>query len=343
MDYGHLKFCVVGVGRMGVRHLQAAQQLGMQIEGVADVSPFAVQSACQTFDLPASAEFSSLGAMLEKTRPDALVIATTAPSHCEAVIAASRAGVKHILCEKPMANSLAEAQAMIAACDAHGTQLAINHQMRFMPQYSEVKELLGSEKLGALVSVVVAGSNFGLAMNASHYFEMFRYLTNSSVASVQAWFEKDHLNNPRGAEFEDRSGRLLATGEQGQTLYIDFSAAAGHGLQCIYICRHGQIMVDELSGDMRIIARQAQYRDLPTTRYGLPADTENRAIAPADTVGPTLAVWQAMLNGESFPNGTVGLHALKCLVAAHESHRLNGQAVSLNSPPLPAQQYFKWA
>ena len=108
---------------------------------------------------------------------------------------------------------------------------------------------------------------------------------------VQAWFDPGQLANPRGPQFEDRSGRLLAHSEAGPLLYIDFSAAAGWGLQVVYICRYGQIVVDELSGDMRVAARQAEFRDLPTTRYGMPADVRQTTIAPADTVAPTMAVW----------------------------------------------------
>ena len=134
-----------------------------------------------------------------------------------------------------MASSLAEADEMIATCRRAGALLAVNHQMRFMPQYTEVKALLGSDELGPLASVLVAGSNFGLAMNASHYFEMFRYLADSQVSSVQAWFDPGQLANPRGPQFEDRSGRLLAHSEAGPSLYIDFSAAAGWGLQVVYI------------------------------------------------------------------------------------------------------------
>lgn len=336
-----LEVGIVGLGRMGLRHLEAVQQLGMRVVGLADPSPAALEAARQA--APEAETFATGEEMLDRLRPAAAVIATTAPYHAPLVLAAAASGARHILCEKPLASSLAQADEMIAACAAAGARLAVNHQMRFMPNYSEVKALIGSESLGPLTSMIVAGSNFGLAMNASHYFEAFRYLTGAEVSGIQAWLERDTLPNPRGAEFEDRSGRLLAWGKSGAALYIDFSAEAGWGLQVVYVCRYGQIFVDELNGEIRIAAREAEYRDLPTSRYGMPASIEQARIAPADTVAPTVAVWRAMLAGEAWPDGAAGRHALACLVAAHASHRRGGTAVSLDAPDLPRDEIFPWA
>ena len=153
------------------------------------------------------------------------------------------------------------------------------------------------------------------------------------------------LSNPRGAEFEDRSGRLIAWSEAGQPMYIDFSAQSGHGLQCVYICRLGQIVVDELAGDMRVMARKAEFRDLPTTRYGMPADYQQMAIEPVDTVAPTVRVWRALLAGEAWawPDGVAGRHAQACLVAAHASHDAGGSLMRIDDPSMPAARHFPWA
>jgi predicted dehydrogenase len=338
-----LRVAVIGLGSMGLRHVEALSRLGMDVCGVADVSTKALQAVQDQHGVATHACFTDAYDMLAKVRPAALVIATTAPTHAPFVLAAAKLGVRHVLCEKPLAISLAEADTMLAACERAGTRLAVNHQMRFIPRYRKVKALIGSEEIGPLVSILVAGSNFGLAMNACHYFEMFRYITGGAVYDVQAWFEDILLLNPRGAQFEDRSGRLLARSETGPSMFIDFSAYAGWGLQVVYICRNGQIIVDELNGEMRIVARQAQYRELPTTRYSLPVDIRNEQIEPSDTIKPTMAVWNELLAGEGYPDGAVGLHALACLVAAHASHEAGGHAVRINDPSLPRERVFKWA
>src|SRR6478736_5636892 len=126
--------------------------------------------------------------MIERTRPELLVVSTTAPSHADLVCLGARNGAKAILCEKPMAVSLAECDRMIEACAASNTRLAVNHQMRFMQQYTRAKEIVEDASFGGLASATVVAGNFGMAMNGSHYFEMFRYLTDEMPAEVSAWF-----------------------------------------------------------------------------------------------------------------------------------------------------------
>ena len=338
-----IRAAVIGLGRMGMRHLEAISGLGMIVVGVADSSEKARSAAQDSHGIGSSACFSDGVEMLRSVRPEALVIATTAPSHAPLVLAAAEAGVRYILCEKPMATSLGDAREMLEVCKRTGAVLAINHQMRFMEQYTRVKSLIGSEALGPLASVVVTASNFGLAMNGSHYFEMFRYISGLSVDSVNAWFEDAKLANPRGAQFEDRSGRVLARTADGVSMYLDFSVNAGNGVSVVYACRNGQIFVDELNGFMRVVTRKAEFRDLPTTRYGMPSDIHVESIAPADVVGPTKALWSALLEGRSYPEGEVGLHALACCVAAHVSHESGGNSVRVEDQGLPGARQFTWA
>jgi predicted dehydrogenase len=345
MDDGALpvKAAIIGLGRMGRTHLTVLQQLGMEIVAAADIAQSAIAAAEDHLGKAIPAHFDSAAALIARSDFDALVIATTAPFHVGPVIAAAARGTRYILCEKPFATSIADGEAMIAACAASGTTLGVNHQMRFMDQYRVVRDLIGNAELGPLASVVVSGSNFGLAMNASHYFEAFRYLTGEPVNEISAWLESERLANPRGAEFSDASGRLLAMNRNGQSMSIDFSAKAGWGLRVCYICRNGQIQIDELSGEMEIWTREEAYRDLPTTRYGMPVTYRRESIRPADNIAPTRAVWEAMMAGTGYPSGQDGLHSLKCLVAAHLSHEANGQRVNLETIDAERARQFPWA
>lgn len=339
----NLRVAVVGLGRMGLRHLEAVHGLGMEVVGLADLSAETISTAAATVGAPEEVGFTDAVSMLQAVRPEAVTVATTAPSHASLVLAAVETGARFILCEKPLAASLEEVDRMSRACAAAGVVLAVNHQMRFMPNYTRVKELIGSEEFGPLASMIVAGSNFGLAMNASHYFEAFRWLTGSPVASVAAQFEPEPLTNPRGPEFDDRSGRLMAVGAGGEGLYIDFSAHSGWGLQVVYVCRNGQIVVDELNGEVRVAARQTPFRDLPTTRYAMPVNIRVETIPPAETVESTKAVWRAMLAGRGYPDLEVGAHAMSCLVAAHLSNRESGRPVSTDLPEAARHERFAWA
>jgi predicted dehydrogenase len=338
-----MKVAVIGLGRMGLRHLQVVRDLGMQIVALCDQAQQSIDSARAQPGAGEARGFTDGQALLQAVRPEAVVIATTAPSHCELVCEAARNGARFILCEKPLATSVRDADRMIDVCAERGAVLAVNHQMQFMAQYTQVKAAVESPQLGGLVSILVAGSNFGLAMNGSHYFQMFRYLTGENAQGVQAWFDREHVPNPRGAQFDDRAGQVRVISSNGACMYMDCSAAAGHGLQVTYICRLGQVFVDELSGFMRTVRREDAYRELPTTRYGMPAVETIRQIEPADVMVPTRAVWEAMLAGAPFPDGEAGRHALRCLCAAHTSHDLGGVPLSLDDERIDRSRSYPWA
>lgn len=343
MSSSVINIAIVGLGRMGLRHIEAVKKIGMNICGLVDISTSALTETAHQFNIPADCCFTNIGDMLIDKKPDAVVIATTAPTHAEYTILSAQHHVKFILCEKPMALSLDEANAMIDACNHYDAKLAINHQMMFLPQYTEIKNIINSGNFGPLSSINVSGSNFGLAMNVSHYFEMFRFLTDSTITTVQAWLEDEKVPNPRGAQFEDYSGSLIAKNDIGTRMYIDFSAKAGHGLQVTYIFKYGQIVVDELSGFVRTICRKEEYKDLPTTRYGMPADINQYEIKPFEMIDSTIMVWNSMFSNSVYPDFNAGLHAMRCLVAAIESHENNNKEVLTGKITIDNSKKFKWA
>ena len=336
-----MKICVIGVGRMGRRHIAAARNAGFEVAGVFDQSPEAIATAMTECNVDKAIAFSDTGQMLTSARPDAVVVSTTAPSHCEFVCTAAAAGVRFILCEKPMASSLQECDRMIAACRAAGARLAVNHQMRFMEQYTSIKSLIDTPEFGGLRSMVVSASNFGLAMNGSHYFEAFRYLAGE-IVEISCWFDPSNVPNPRGPQYVDRSGQLRGVSASGTRLIMELGGDLGHGIEVVYGCRNGQIIVDELAGLARGIYRAAEYRDLPTTRYGMPANDFQRKIAQAEVTKPTEDLWCAVLAGGSYPDGDAGRHALAVLVAANLSGESGGDRVILGAG-LPLERKFMWA
>lgn len=328
---------------MGCKHIRAAQMLGFKLEGIFDPQIAALKNASDEFGLDESLCFTSVEKMLLDTKPNGIVIASTAPSHCMYVCLAASMGVKYILCEKPMAVSIDECEQMINACEKHGAVLAINHQMRFVEQYQVIKKLSNSPEFGGLISVTVSASNFGLAMNGSHYFEMFRFLTGHTINRISFSMDKENVPNPRGKKFKDNSGQVFAVNEAGQRLYMELGGDLGHGLHVVYGCRTGQIFVDELAGFVRAVARKEEFRDLPTTRYAMP-EIENTftLTSTADIIISTQDVWDAMLANDNYPDGNVGLHAIKALVAANISGEQDGSKVLMDES-LPRERVFPWA
>ncbi len=327
---------------MGRRHIDAAKGLGFEVVGIHDPIAAAMDIAVSDHGISKDLCFVDANEMLQKQKPEGVVIASTAPSHSGLVVASANAGVKYILCEKPMAVSLAECDVMISACKASNSVLAINHQMRFMEQYSSVKAMCETPEFGGLQSITVAASNFGLAMNGCHYFEMFRYMMDEEISDIQFWADQEKVPNPRGPQFVDHSGQLRAVAKTGKRLYMELGGDQGHGIYVTYGCRYGQILVDELAGHLRAIVRKEEFRSLPTTRYGMPAQEIIRQIAPADVIGPTQSLWKAMLEKKNYPDGACGRHALAALVAANISAGKNGALISLTAN-LDTSRKFLWA
>ena len=92
---------------------------------------------------------------------DAIYVATPVHLHAEQTIAAAEAG-KHVLCEKPMALSVADCDRMIAACRGNDVKLGIAYYRHFYPSLHRVKEIVASGELGVPVMV---------QMNAFEWFE----------------------------------------------------------------------------------------------------------------------------------------------------------------------------
>ena len=338
-----MKAAVAGLGRMGLRHLQVLRELGLHIAGGADPQEHARRKASADFGIACDALFADADEMIARVRPDLMIVATTAPSHAHLVCKAAGAGAQAVLCEKPMAVSLAQCDQMIKACTATGTRLAINHQMRFMEQYTKPKAIVSDASFGGLSSVTVVAGNFGIAMNGSHYFEMFRYLTDEQPANAAAWFSSESVANPRGAQFEDRAGSIRLTTPSGRRFYMDASPDQGHGMHVTYAGPYGRLDVDELVGRARLVVRKAEHRAAPSTRYGMPAQEQEFSITPADAVAPTRAVLSALLADHDYPSGEVGRMAVEVLSAAYASHEKGGCTVALAKAALTRERVFAWA
>ena len=109
--------------------------------------------------------------MLRREELDIVSVTPACPLHAEMTIAAAEAGAKAILCEKPIACSLQEADAMIRACDAHGTRLIVNHCMRLSPYLQVAKATVAAGAIGELKTIACYFDRWLLHMG-SHLFDV---------------------------------------------------------------------------------------------------------------------------------------------------------------------------
>ncbi len=140
-----LRIALVGPGHMGRRHAAAyAAMPDARIVGVvgvdeADARPLAEQHGCPAY--------SRLEDLLSAVEADAVDLCTPTYLHKTDAVTAAQAG-KPVVCEKPLARTLEDAQAMVEACRAAGDPLLVGHVLRFFPQYQSARSTVLSGAIG---------------------------------------------------------------------------------------------------------------------------------------------------------------------------------------------------
>jgi predicted dehydrogenase len=119
--------------------------------------------------------------MLEQEKLDVVSICTWPPLRPEMVEAACAAGVRGILCEKPMAVDLAGCDRMLAAAERSGAVLVIGHQRRLHDRYVKARALIDSGAIGDVVQITGFDAA-DLLSNGSHTVDLVRFLADDAPA-----------------------------------------------------------------------------------------------------------------------------------------------------------------
>jgi glucose-fructose oxidoreductase len=131
-----------------------------EIVGICHEEPARMESVVRNFAIPAERQFTDYRECLEKTRPDIAVLCPATARHGEYAQKVAPYGV-HILVEKPMAASLADADAMIAAVQATGKTLVINWPLAWYPPHVTTKRLIDQGAIGTVTEVHYYDGNRG--------------------------------------------------------------------------------------------------------------------------------------------------------------------------------------
>lgn len=192
---------LVGAGRMGSIHARLVHASVPQatLVGIADLNLEAGQRLARQVGDPAV--FGSIEALLATPGLDAVLIATSSSRHLETIRLAADAG-KDILCEKPLALSLADTDAAIAAADRAGVRLQVGFMRRWEPDYVRAKARLASGAYGqpmlfkslqfdpeppplTFADPAVSG---GIMIDMGiHEFDLARWLMADEVVEVHAY------------------------------------------------------------------------------------------------------------------------------------------------------------
>lgn len=145
-----LRFGLVGAGRIGETYAAALAGLpAARLVAVADRDPDRASAVAG----PAGAVAHASGeSMLAAGGLDAVIVCTPPDSHARLSIAAAEAGC-HVLCEKPVARTVAEARAMVDTAARAGVRFTMGAKYRFVPEVTRAARLVAAGHLGRLVMV----------------------------------------------------------------------------------------------------------------------------------------------------------------------------------------------
>jgi predicted dehydrogenase len=319
-----LRFGLIGLGYWGpklARNLESLSQASLQI--VADLNPLALKKAKD------ERPWITTTACIEDvfaSNVDAVVIATPVSTHFELARMALLSG-KHVLVEKPLTASVAEAEELIALAERKHLILMVGHTFQYSPAIRELRQLIQDGELGDIYCVEIERLNLGLFRSdidviwdlAPHDASILLALLGKSPTRIEAHahahlhptiYDVAHLN----IEYDtgttahihvswlhpDKVRRVTVIGDKRMAIYDDtnpaemlkiFNKGADRGVDPIVSYRHGAITI-------------------PHIEWMEPLRLECEDFARSIRTGE-----------QPEANGRIGLEVVRLLTAAQESLR----------------------
>ena len=149
-----MRWGFIGASNIAERVIASLRKIdGQQLVGVCSRSAARAREFAAAQGLQAA--YTELAAFLREGRFDAVYISSTNEQHGEQTLAALAAGC-HVMCEKPLAMSLADAARMLAAARTHGRTLATNHHLRAQAAHRLIRDMVAAGELGTVHGVQVS-------------------------------------------------------------------------------------------------------------------------------------------------------------------------------------------
>lgn len=210
---GKRRIIQVGLGGWGWSWVDIVRKSAeWELAAVVDIDGNRLKSAAGQFGLAQKQLHASLQDALAATNADACLVVVPPEAHSPVTISATRAGL-HCLVEKPIADTTAEAKAMVASAQAHGVTLMVNQNYRYRRAAATLRKITGEGIIGEIGSIYInfqKAAHFGGGFRekmahplildmAIHHFDQLRGLVGFEPVEVRAqswnppwsWFAGD--------------------------------------------------------------------------------------------------------------------------------------------------------
>ena len=182
-----LRLGVVGVGVMGSNHARVLSEMaGVDLVGVVDPDRKQREHVARTLGC---AEFSDLDALM-RSGVDAVTIAAPTHLHHDLALQCIAQGI-HVMVEKPIAPTVEEGRAIVAAARRAGVTLMVGHVERFNPAVESIKRAIKDQDILSIAITRVGPfpprmSNVGVVIDlAVHDIDLIRWFTDSEIVEIQ--------------------------------------------------------------------------------------------------------------------------------------------------------------
>jgi predicted dehydrogenase len=316
-----LQGAVIGVGSMGRNHARIlADMPDMKLVGVADINFEAAIEISKRFGGKA---YDNPTLLLDEQKPDVVIVALPTEHHLEIALQVLERKI-HLLIEKPIAFTIDEGKAIIAAAEDAGVKLMVGHVERFNPAVIALKEHLAMGELGRVFQldarrqgpfpsrVVDVGVVIDLAV---HDLDVMRYVTGAEIIRVYAETER-RIHSRR----EDLLTGLVRL-DDGTIGTLTINWLTPTKIRELYVTgERGMFRVDYLTQDLyfyeNATAQGADWETLQVLRGVSEGRMIRHVVVKREPLRIEQEVFLAAVRGE-VPVPVTGEDALKVLELAH--------------------------
>jgi predicted dehydrogenase len=232
-----LKIIQLGIGGFGYHWSKILRATpGAEVVGLVDISQKALAAACDEFGYDSAICFTSLEAAMAAVPADMLLCVSPPLFHLEQITAATSGGL-HVLCEKPMATTLADCAQIMRVAQSTDRLVAVSQQYRYRPAMRAMANLIKDGAIGRIGQVRLdfyKGIYFGienfrrtmpyptLVDMSIHHFDLLRSITGLEAETIvgEAW------NPPWSQNSGDTTAALTMTMNNGARVVYNASWAA---------------------------------------------------------------------------------------------------------------------
>jgi len=232
------KAAVIGLGFIGAADQVSGDSLGQKVEDL-DGTHAQTLAAHDQVQLVAGSSrdeprrkrftermnlentYSDWQKMLDSENLDIVAVATYTPFHAEIAIACAQAGVRAVICEKPLTTRLSDSDRVIDACKRNNTLLAVNHLRWKHPIWYAVRDEIEERTIGQISHMTIHWPSGRMGCFGTHMFDAASFLLDSRPDAVSGVLDPVVPPDCRGPEFHDPGGWGIVRFDNGVRAHIE--------------------------------------------------------------------------------------------------------------------------